>query len=241
MDLSAEGIDTHLRALADPHRAQREKRYLRSSLVHYGVDVPTLHKIARRAAGGLDHEALTALTTSLWDEPAGSPVHERRFVGSDLLAVRHDLLVPSDMTLIERLVREARTWALVDVLAPRVVGSLAERYPDDLLSILDRWAVDDDFWVRRASLLAHLIPLRRGSGDWDAFVRHADLMLDDREFFVAKAIGWVLRDTGRRRPELVLAYVEPRVPKLAPVAFREALKPLASEDQQRLRARRVGG
>ena len=45
--------------------------------------------------------------------------------------------------------------------------------------------------------------LRRGTGDFERFARYADAMLDEREFFVRKAIGWVLRDTARKRPDLV--------------------------------------
>jgi 3-methyladenine DNA glycosylase AlkD len=40
------------------------------------------------------------------------------------------------------------------------------------------------------------VPLRRGDGDFDRFARYADAMLEEKEFFVRKAIGWVLRDTG---------------------------------------------
>jgi 3-methyladenine DNA glycosylase AlkD len=238
---SAQAIEVALRTRADPERAEQEKRYLRSSLTHYGVDVPTLHKISRHAAAGLDREALIALVTRLWDEPAGAPVHERRFVAADLLAARQEVLTPADLPVVERLLRESGTWALVDVLAGRVVGALVDRYPDDVGVVLDRWAVDPDFWVRRSALLAHLLPLRRGTSDWDTFVRHADLMLGDRHLFVAKAVGWVLRESGRSHPELVLAYLEPRVQQMASVTVREALKPLRCADRQRLQARRAAG
>lgn len=238
---SPDAIDDALRTRADPERAEREKRYLKSSLTHYGVDLPALHRISRHAAAGLNREALIALATQLWDEPVGAPVHERRFVAADLLAARHEVLTPADLPVVERLLRESGTWALVDVLAARVVGALADRYPDEVGVVLDRWAVDPDFWVRRSALLAHLLPLRRGTTDWDTFVRHADLMLGDREFFVAKAVGWVLRESGRRHPELVLAYLEPRVEQMESVTVREALKPLPIADQQRLRARRAAG
>jgi len=69
----------------------------------------------------------------------------------------------------------------------------------------------------------------------------ADLMLGDRHLFVAKAVGWVLRESGRSHPELVLAYLEPRVQQMASVTVREALKPLRCADRQRLQARRAAG
>jgi 3-methyladenine DNA glycosylase AlkD len=116
-----------------------------------------------------------------------------------------------------------------------VVGPLDERLPRRLDPTLDRWVEDDDFWMRRAALLTHLIPLRHQRGDWPRFCRYADELLADREFFVAKAIGWVLRDTARRRPNLVLDWVEPRGTRMQSVTFREVLKPFSAEVQQRLR------
>lgn len=238
-DPIAEAIDRDLRALGDCERAEREKAYLKSDLLHYGVSVPALHKIADQAARSLDRTALLHLVTELWDEPVGHPVWERRFVAADLLSHRADLLSPADLPLAERLCREARTWAILDTLAPRVVGALADRFPDDVAPVLDRWACDDDFWLRRAALLAHLIPLRDGRGDWARFTRYADALLDDREFFVAKAIGWVLRDTSRRRPALVAMWVEPRAHRLHAVSFREAIKKLPADDQERLKGLRT--
>jgi 3-methyladenine DNA glycosylase AlkD len=226
-------MDAALRAAARPERAEREKAYLKSTLVHYGVSVPATRALAVRSGKGLDHDTLVAVASELWDEPA-DPVHERRLLAAELLEARVDLLGAADLPLLERLLRESRTWALVDTLAPSVVGPLSERFPAGVEPWLDRWAVDDDFWLRRAALLAHLVPLRRGGGDWERFTRYADPLLADREFFVRKAIGWVLRDTGRRRPSLVREWVEPRATRMSGVTLREAVKPLDAADRDRL-------
>ena len=233
----ADSLDERLRALAQVDRAGREKAYLKSALVHYGVPVPAMHRLAATAGRQLDRDELLMLVTPLWDEPPGAPVHERRFLAADLLATRSDLLTPTDVPLVERLLRESQTWALVDTLAPGVVGPLSENYPDELTPVLDRWAVEDDMWLRRAALLAHLVPLRSGAGDWGRFTRYADALLPDREFFVRKAIGWVLRDTARRRPGMVLAWVEPRASRMSGVTLREAVKPFRDEDRDRVLAR----
>ena len=87
----------------------------------------------------------------------------------------------------------------MDALAVDVAGSLAERYPS-LNRTLDRWAVDGDFWLRRSAMLALLRPLRAGAGDWDRFAGYADRMLEEKEFFIRKAIGWVLREVSKSGP-----------------------------------------
>lgn len=233
-------LDAGLREYANAERAAKEKQYLRSDLIHYGVDVPTIHRLATRAGQRLARPRLLEVVISLWDEPADAQVFERRFLAADLLSDRAELLTPDDAPLVERLCRQARTWAIIDTLAPRVVGPVATRFPDEFAPLLDTWATDPDFWMRRSALLSHLIPLRDGRGDWQRFTRYAESLLDDREFFVAKAIGWVLRDTGRRRPEMVLEWVEPRFPRMTAVTAREAIKPFAPEVQERLRQARGG-
>lgn len=90
--------------------------------------------------------------------------------------------------------------AVVDGLAVSV-GGLLERFPDEVAPSLEAWAQDEDDGVRRASLLAYLVILRAADGDVAGFARKADRMLEESDLFMRKAIGWVLRDTGRRRPE----------------------------------------
>jgi len=50
------------------------------------------------------------------------------------------------MNLVDTLLRESKTWALVDDLATYVAGNLVERYPV-LATTLDRWSYDEDFWA----------------------------------------------------------------------------------------------
>ena len=90
--------------------------------------------------------------------------------------------------------------------------------------------------MRRSALLALLLPLRRGDGDFERFSRYADAMLEEREFFIRKAIGWVLRDTSKRRPELVAAWLGPRAGRASGVTVREAVKYLAEPQREAILA-----
>ncbi len=80
-------------------------------------------------------------------------------------------------------------------------------------------------------MLALLVPLRRGDGDFDRFARYADAKLEEREFFIRKAIGWVLRDTSRIRPDLVYGWLLPRAAWASGVTLREAVKHLTHDQQ----------
>jgi 3-methyladenine DNA glycosylase AlkD len=233
------GLTAMLRAEATPERAQKEKAYLKSDLDFLGATVPAIRRAARtvhRQHSDLSHDELLRLVEGLW----ARRIHELRMAAVVLLDLNRDRLTPADLVWLQRLVRESSTWALVDGLSVSVVGSLVDRFPDELHIELARWARHDDFWVRRASLLAHLPGLRRGHGDFHRFAALADPMLGEREFFIRKAIGWVLREAGKRNPDQVAAWLEPRLDRASGLTVREAVKYLPDSDRERLRRSRSG-
>ena len=96
----------------------------------------------------------------------------------------------------------------MDWLATKVVGPPGggpARGPPK--SQLQRWAKDEHLWVRRTALLAQLDALRAGGGDFALFAALAAPLLAEKEFFIRKAIGWILRDVSRRRPELTFDFL----------------------------------
>src|SRR5690606_18346186 len=113
----------------------------------FGNSVPSLERVARdllRQEPQIGRAELLDLAESLWK----TRIHDCRMVACQLLAARIALLGPPDIALVERFLRSARTWALVDTLAIEVAGGLVARYPE-LGDALDRWARDEDFWLRR--------------------------------------------------------------------------------------------
>src|SRR5699024_3970311 len=168
------------------------------------------------------------------------PVHERRVAATMELIQSKALLDAGDADVVEGLLREAKTWALVDPLAGDLIGPLSEK-EDGFEPVLERWAQDEDFWLRRSVLLAHLVPLRQGLGDFDRFSRFADAMLEEKEFFIRKAIGWVLRDTSRKRPDLAFDWILPRAHRASGVTIREAVNRLAPEQRDAVMAARGPG
>jgi 3-methyladenine DNA glycosylase AlkD len=228
----ADLLTDELRAVAQPERAAQEKAYLKSDLEFLGASFWETQRIVKafvRGAAPLDHDQLAALVEALWAEP----VHERRAAAVVLLELHPRLLSPADLPLLERLLRESRTWALVDGLAANVVGAILAASPAEVTPVLDRWSRDPDFWIRRSSLLAELVPLKAGA-DLGPFLRRADAMLDEKEFFVRKAIGWVLRDVSKRRPAEVVAWIAPRTERASGVTMREVVRHLPPPDRDRL-------
>ncbi|MFI5168326.1 MAG: DNA alkylation repair protein [Thermoanaerobaculales bacterium] len=229
-------IEAALRSQADPARAVGAKVYLKSDLEFIGVATPEFRRAIKgelAASPPLDRPTLLGVVEALW----ALPVFELKAAAVELLDMKGRLLEAADLALVERLLRGSRTWALVDNLAAHVAGSLVERFPE-LGAALDRWAGDADFWVRRAAMLSLLLPLRRGGGDFARFVRYADATLDEKEFFIRKAIGWVLREVAKKRPALVTDWLAPRMRRASGVTVREALRYLPERDREALLAAR---
>jgi 3-methyladenine DNA glycosylase AlkD len=227
-----EQLQALLRAVRNPERAAAEKRYLKSELDFLGASLGQIRAAVKEISAehrAIGRDDLVSLVEQLWAEP----VFERRMASVILLDRFADRLGVVDLPLIERLVRDSLTWALVDGLADDVLGRMVLADPDGVTPVMDRWATDDDFWIRRASLLAELRPIRQG-GMMEHFLRRADPMLDEREFFIRKAIGWVLREASKKRPAEVVAWIAPRTHRASGVTMREAVKYLEPPVADRL-------
>jgi 3-methyladenine DNA glycosylase AlkD len=231
---AAAELEQSLRKKGTAERAAQEKRYLKSALTHLGVTVPNARLVARsfvRAHRDLRRAELLAIVAALWKKP----IYELRSMAVMFLDEYSDRLEPADLKLVERFLRESKTWALVDELSARVAGSIVERYPRSV-TVLDRWSKDEDFWLRRSAMLALLGPLRRGEGDFDRFARYADGMLGETEFFIRKAIGWILRDTSKHCPALVADWLLPRAHRASGVTVREAVMYLDAPPREAIMA-----
>jgi 3-methyladenine DNA glycosylase AlkD len=233
-ETAAARVVAGLLPLADATRAVQEKRYLKSDLDFLGVGVPGIRKIVTAAARtyhGVERNSALAWARALWREP----VHERRMAAIEVLRRYVAKLQPADLAQVEVWVREAHGWAYVDSLAGDIAGPIALRYPG-AWPLIDAWATDEDFWVRRSALLALLPGIRQGQPDHERFERYATPMLAEKEFFIRKAIGWVLRETAKKDPAYVAAWTRSHLDQLSGVTFREAVRRLPVAQAARLQA-----
>ncbi|MBE1531464.1 DNA alkylation repair protein [Actinomadura algeriensis] len=226
-----------LRDLADPVRAEHERRYLKSAFAHIGVPVPALRGVVVSAVREPPARGdLLALAAALWTvEDAGRPVHEARMAAVEVLVKRVKVLEPGDVEVAERLILDSASWVYVDNLADRVAGALVLREPG-LGAVLDDWAADPYLWVRRSALLALLPGVRTGAPDLARITRFGDALIGEKEFFIRKALGWVLREQSKKDPAWVADWIEARIADVSGVTFREAVRHLPDGDAARLTA-----
>ena len=230
MHAAAETIEIRhrLEAAGNPARAVSEANYLKSSIFHFGASVPAVRAVVKqwlREHPATTHDDLVAICDGLWAEP----VHEMRLAAVEMVLARPKLLGPDDLPWLEEQLRECGTWALLDALASDGVGRIVRDHPT-AVAVLDRWLTDHDFWIRRSAVLALRPSLRVGT-QTDRFLRYADALLHEREFFIRKAIGWVAREEGSRRPEVISEWAWRNMAGMNMVTLREAVKYLPDGDE----------
>lgn len=220
------------RETGTPERAAGAKAYLKSDLHFYGVTIPFIRGVAgrfRREHRHLSRAELLALVEALWE----TAEHELRALGAMLLEGYIRNLEPGDLGLVEALLRRCRTWDLVDGLSIGVAGPLVSAHPE-MKAELRRWAGDPNFWIRRAALLSLLHGFRRGQGDFPLFAELAAGMVTEKEFFIRKAIGWVLREVGTKHPELTYRFLREQIARVSGLTLREGAKYLPEAQREEL-------
>ena len=225
-------VRAELQSHASAERAVAAKAYLKSDLKFLGSDLPTIRRAARALAGRVqaeDDAPLRSVVEALWKPK----VHELRAVAIAVLEQRQLALGAGELPLIERMLRESHTWAYVDWICLKVLAPMLLREPK-LRRQLPRWARDDDFWMRRSALLTLLPPVKHGAVPFSAFAALAVPMLGEREFFIRKAIGWVLREVGKKNPAVVAGFLRAHRADVSGLTMREGAKYLPMKERKAL-------
>lgn len=212
---------------ADPERARGQQAYLKTTEAMLGitngdlrnvVNVVSLELLGRKPA----EPDLLAVAEFVW--PHAESRDERRAVVFLLALPRYARLITFQaMPLVRRLVVEGAWWDLVDALV-KVQPFVRASAPAASDELMREWARDEDFWIRRHAIISQLGT--KSDLDKDLLVDCILPNLGDHEFFVAKAIGWALRDHARHDPEWVREFVRVHDKRMQPLSKREALKHL---------------
>ncbi len=187
-----------MKTLADPLVAAQSQRFFKTGPGQYGegdhfigIRVPELRRLARkyRALGREQVERLLQ-----------SKIHEHRqvalFILVDQFKRGSETTRQRIYTLYQRNLGHINNWDLVDASAPHIVGAWLEnrsRLP------LKRLARADALWERRIAMLATFHYIRKG--EFEETLSMAQMLLKDREDLIHKAVGWMLREVGKRDPE----------------------------------------
>jgi 3-methyladenine DNA glycosylase AlkD len=194
-DPHLDAVQCDLHGLADPARAAALQRYFKTGVGEYGegdrflgLRVPQVRAVAKR------HRTLelTVIRTLLQ-----SPWHEERQLALLVMVDQYRRGQPTERAALYQTYLDytagINNWDLVDVSAPHIVG--AHLYPGGRAT-LDRLARSASVWERRIAIMATAYWIAQD--DFAPTLRLATRLLRDEHDLIHKAVGWMLREVGKR-------------------------------------------
>jgi len=211
-----------LSALADADRAEPMRRYMKDVAPFLGVTTPDRRAALKAAWSDLpapDEAQLARACDELW----ALPEREFQYAACDLVD-RHRRRLSAEFIgdPVERLLTTKPWWDTVDSLESAAICPVTARHPE-LVDLMWQWLDSGDRWLIRAAIQHQRG--RKAETDFDLLYAMCDRFAEDREFFIAKAIGWALRDASRWDREGVQQFVDDHR-RLSSVARREAVRGL---------------
>jgi 3-methyladenine DNA glycosylase AlkD len=222
-----------LRARADAERAPAMQAYMKSTMPYHGVPMPQVRLVAKALFAGhtFTEAQLVSEVRALWH---AATHREERYAALMLLRSKaakpflHAPLLP----LFEELISTGAWWDLVDEVATHLLLPLLQSSSDRAATVktLRRWSQSDDLWLRRSAIIAQVGA--KAATDVELLFELIEPAIDEREFFLRKAIGWALRSLGPWHPRAVESWLDQHAERASGLTRREALKGLEPKRQR---------
>ena len=214
-------IRKEIRALGSPERAKSSLRFFRTGPGEYGegdkflgLTVPEMRAIARRYRT-LDHDEVVELLQSPW--------HEERLVALVLLVDAYKRGDKLERDRIHRAylanTRRINNWDLVDSSAAAIVGGHLDATE---ISLLEQLARSKDLWERRIAVVATHHFIKRN--EFAPTLRIAGMLLGDSHDLIHKAVGWMLREVGKKDRKVLDGFLGKHYRTMPRTALRYAIE-----------------
>ncbi|HEY6135717.1 MAG TPA: DNA alkylation repair protein [Rubrivivax sp.] len=224
-----------LRAIGDPRRGEAIRRDRGSQLQYLGIGVPALRARVRQGVSfsALPAAQLLELVDELWRT---SPYGDVLFAALETLApiVRKEV-APGVWPVVRHWHERIDNWCHSDVLAGVYSRVLEARF-DEVYPQLEAWNRSPGEWPRRLSLTS----LIHYTGQNAVFLPPERMLpllsacVDDHRKFVALALGWVLRELGRKHPGVAAQFLAQHAARMSAPAFARAIERHRPEERMRL-------
>jgi 3-methyladenine DNA glycosylase AlkD len=197
--------------------AVRRRRYF------LGIVVPEQRKIAKKYKD---------LSLPEIQKLLSSKIHEHRMTGLFILVDKYkraDLNGKQeifDFYLANARLRNINNWDLVDLSAPNILG---DYLLDKDRKILYKLSVSKSLWERRIAILSTFAFIR--TGEFGDTIKISEILLKDKHDLIHKAVGWMLREVGKRDQKVLERFLENNCQKMPRTMLRYAIEKL--EDRKR--------
>jgi 3-methyladenine DNA glycosylase AlkD len=227
------GIETirkEIKRLADPEKAKILQRFFKTGPGQYGegdvfagITVPVTRKLVRKYCDLPLGDAAELLK---------SPIHEERLLALLILVEKarrgDDATRKRIYALYLKNTRTINSWDLVDLSAEHIVGAwLAGRDREKLY----RLAKSKSLWERRIAIVATFHDIKRGRPDHTLAL--ADVLMGDRHDLIHKAVGWMLREVGKRcSADTLRAFLRTRYRSMPRTMLRYAIEHFPADERK---------
>ncbi|MFF2272834.1 DNA alkylation repair protein [Agromyces sp. NPDC058136] len=247
---SAAEVRDALDAAAEPERAAGAARYFKTGRGGYaehdrfiGVAVPKTRAIVRRALALPPDETAALVASPVHEERlAGLLIMVERFRSAGRTRTRDDAARTAEHERYLAAVRAGHVdnWDLVDATAEALLGEVvfSSAPVDDVVpTIVGELVASDSLWLRRVAVISTFAAIK--AGDARPTLALAAGLLDDREPLMHKAVGWMLREVGKRvdRAELT-GFLDEHAARMPRTMLSYATEHLDPGERARYRAMR---
>ena len=224
--MDAQQVKNELDVLGSSDKATHLSRFFKTGPGQYGegdqfigVRVPEQRRIATRYRD-LPTEEIARLLASPFHEHrlTGLLVLVERFAKSKDATARREI-VDFYLALLERV----NNWDLVDLSAPKILGEHLLHHMNER-AILFAMAKSANLWERRVAVLATWPMIKQGQ--FKEFLALAETLLTDTHDLMHKAVGWMLRETGKVNLAILEEFLEKHTDNMPRTMLRYAIERL---------------
>lgn len=220
-------IRQELRQLSNPQIQTSGKKFFKEKVKSYGIKTAKVAKIAKaykQQVLALDKREVFALCEELWR----SGYLQESFIACEFSYAMRRQFEPADFKILQKWVNSyVSNWASCDTLCNHTIGAFLEMYPDHLEN-LKTWAKSANRWVKRASAVSLIVPVRQGKFLKTVFAI-ADILLEDEDDLVQKGYGWMLKVASQKQQQQVFDYVMKNKAKMPRTALRYAIEKMPKD------------
>lgn len=207
---------------ANPTIARGQKAYMKNQFEFYGITAPKrkeLQKPFLMKQHLPPKRDLSKMVKELWKLPQ----REYQMFAQELVHKYSKDLMRTDIKLLEYMIINKSWWDTVDFIAANIVGPYFKLYPELRKKVTTKWLKSGNMWLQRSALLFQL--KYKADVDTHLLSHIIKYLLGSQEFFINKAIGWMLREYGKTNPSWVRNFADDS--PLHPLSRREALRLLS--------------
>jgi len=205
---------------AQKERADQQKKYLKNQFEFYGLTSPvrkSLQKQILEDYAMLSKEESYKIIKIFWQKPQ----RELQYFALELARKQIKNQESSDIELYEWLLLNKSWWDTVDFIASELVGKYFLKFPKKRNPMMEKWLLSGNIWLQRSAIIFQL--KYREKTDVVFLAKTIHQLIESKEFFIKKAIGWSLRQYAKQNPNWTLKFVN-QTNILSGLSRREALK-----------------